>query len=206
MTEAARDWDHLYAQGDTGWDLREVTPALQTLLGSGFLARLPLTAGCRVAVPGCGLGHDLRAFAQHGCQVTGFDISPLACAQARTLLALNGVAAAVVCRDLFGLLPEFAGCFDLVYDYTCFCAIPRHLRAAYGRIVHGLLVPRGHLLVLAYPMLPERAGQGGPPYLVTEPDLHLAFDAGFTLVESFAPQDSVPRRAAAERWYRWQRR
>ena len=205
MDSAAKDWDSLYRTGETGWDLREITPALTALLQNGYLATLALPARPRVAVPGCGRGHDLRAFAEAGCEVTGFDVAPKACDEARALLELNHTPGDVRCRDLFGLLPEFAGSFDLVYEYTCFCAIPVHLRQAYARTIAGLLVPNGVLLALVYPMRADRAGQDGPPYLVTEPDLDAALLGSFTRVASFETVGSVERRAGAERWYVWRR-
>lgn len=201
MSFAAKDWERCYREKDTGWDLRGVTPPLAALLGSGYLAKLDLPARPRVLVPGCGRGHDLKAFAAVGCDVTGVDIVPQACAEARELLALNRVPARVLCRDLFGLLPELANAFDLVYDYTCFCAIPVHLRGLYGRTMSGVLAPGGVWLGLAFPMLPERTGKDGPPYLVREEDLRTALAPGLQIVDSLAAVDSIERRAGAERWF-----
>ena len=201
MPFAAKDWEHCYREHDTGWDLRGMTPPLQALLASGFLATLGLPQRPRVLVPGCGRGHDLRAFAAAGCEVTGVDLVPTACAEARELLALNRVEATVLCRDLFGLLPELAGRFDLVYEYTCFCAIPPYLRSAYARTIGGVLKPAGAWLALVYPMLPERAGKDGPPFLVTEADVRTTVGAVLTIETDFAPQVSVERRHGAERWF-----
>jgi SAM-dependent methyltransferase len=201
MTSAAKDWDSLYRANDTGWDLRGVTPPLQALLDRGFLATLGLPKRPRVLVPGCGRGHDVRALAAAGCDVTGVDISPTACAELRSLLALNRVEARVLCRDLLGLLPELAGSIDLVYEYTCFCAIPIHLRPAYAAAMAGVLAEGGMWLGLVYPMRPENAGKGGPPFLVTEPDLRETLGRHFVLDEGFEPQQSTERRRGAERWF-----
>ena len=130
MDSCGQDWERLYLEGDTGWDLRGITPPLAELLAREYLGTLGLRSPARTAVPGCGRGHDLRALAVHGCQVTGFDVAPSACAEATALLRLNRVEADVHCRDVLGLVPEFAGRFDLVSEYTCVCALAPRLRSA----------------------------------------------------------------------------
>lgn len=205
MSTPAKDWERCYAENDTGWDLRGPTPPLEALLASGFLRRLGLPERPRVLVPGCGRGHDLRALATAGCDVTGVDLVPAACAEARELLALNRIDGRVLCRDLFGLLPELGGRFDLVYEYTCLCALPRHLRSAYGDVMAGVLVPRGIWLGLVYPMRPSVPPREGPPYVVTEADLRATLSPHFDLETSFEPENSVARRAGAERWFLWRK-
>jgi SAM-dependent methyltransferase len=200
------DWLRAYADHQTPWDLRQVTPPLEALLGSGRLAELGIAPGSRVAVPGCGRGHDLRAWARAGYRVTGFDIVPAAVAEARQLLAWNTrpdeeLEVEVLCRDVLGLGLEFAGRFDLVYDYTCFCALPVHLRPAYGREVAAIVRPGGLWLGLAFPLDPARVGSEGPPHLVRPDDLETALGAGFARLGEFPAERSVLRRQGAEHWF-----
>lgn len=207
MDSAPLDWQQAYAEGTTPWDLRAPTPALLTLLQQSVLADAGLRAAARVAVPGCGRGHDLRVWSQRGFDVTGFDLAPSAVEEANALLALNRVRARVLCRDVFGLVPEFADSFDLVYDYTCYCAIRPHLRRAYAQSLADILRPRGLLLHLTFPMHPELAGKDGhPPYLITEADLHASFDRHFELLRELPAEPSVARRAGAERWFLWRKK
>lgn len=201
------DWARRYADQSTPWDLRRITPPLASLLASGRLAALGHGEGGRVAVPGCGRGHDLRAFAQAGYRVTGFDIVPAVVAEARALLALNRVGAEeslaeVHCRDVLGVGGEYPAAFDVVYDYTCFCALPPHLRSAYGREVAALLRPGGIWLGLAFPLDPARTGKDGPPYLIRPEDLEASFGpAGVEAEVDFPAEGSVLARAGAERWF-----
>ena len=51
-------WTDLYARGGDGWELRQPAPPLVA-----FVERSPLAPG-RVAVPGCGRGHDVRFLAR----------------------------------------------------------------------------------------------------------------------------------------------
>lgn len=191
-------------RGGTPGDLRSVTPALEALVARGGLRDLALPSGARLAVPGCGLGHDLRFLAAHGFEVTGFDVAPDVVDEARQLAALNGVDAAVVCRDVLGLQAEFGAAFDLVYECTFMCVLPPHLRQAYAETIAGILAPGGALLALVYPMTPEHAGLGGPPYLVTEAEARSVF-CPLVLERSFATDVYQHPRAGAERWYVWRK-
>ncbi len=60
-------WTDLYARGGDGWELRQPAPALVE-----FVERTPPAPG-RIAVPGCGRGHDVRYLARHGHAAVGFD-------------------------------------------------------------------------------------------------------------------------------------
>lgn len=202
------DWARRYDDRHTPWDLRQVTPPLEHLLASGQLRDLGLREGARVAVPGCGRGHDLRAWARAGHRVTGFDIVPTAVAEARELLELNGHGeeVEVLCRDVLGLGAEFPGAFDLVYDYTCLCALPPHLRAAYGLEMARITKPGGLWLGLVFPTDPARAGRDGPPYLIRPEDLDRALDVGFAALAEFPAERSVLQRQGAERWFVRRRR
>ena len=182
---------------------------MEALAEAGFFERLELPPAARVAVPGCGRGHDLRVFADLGYRVTGFDIARAVVEESRVLLALNQVEGEVevLCRDMLALVPEFEERFHLVYDYTCFCAIRPHLRARFAETMAAILQPGGWYLGLAFPMLESHAGRTGrPPFLVTEEALHRALDERFLLVDSFKPEDSDLGRVGAERWYVWRKR
>lgn len=199
------DWQHRYLEGSTPWDLRQPTPALEVLLASGRLSRLGLPDEADVAVPGCGRGHDLRAWARAGHRVTGFDIAPEAVREARALLAWNRVEGVdVLCRDLLGVGAELAARFDAVYDYTCLCALAPHLRARYGHEMAAIVRPGGLWIGLAFPLV-LRPGAEGPPFAVDARVLHAALAPRFALVDEFEPERSVAARRGAERWFVWRR-
>ncbi len=209
MVDAGTDWENAYELEHTPWDLRGVTPPLQALAEAGFFERLELPEQARIAVPGCGRGHDLRVFGGLGYRVTGFDIAPAVVQEARALLELNQVAGdtQVLCRDVLALAPEFEEHFHLVYDYTSFCAIRPHLRARFAATMAAILQPGGWYLGLHFPMLESHAGKAGrPPHLITDQALHQTLDERFLLVDSFQPEDSDLGRVGAERWYVWRKR
>jgi methyl halide transferase len=57
MSEAY--WEDLYQKGDTQWEKGEASPGLVD-----FLCERPDLPKGTVLVPGCGFGHDVRAWAK----------------------------------------------------------------------------------------------------------------------------------------------
>ena len=207
-------WDGLYAEGQDGWELGGPSPALEAWLDAGGRFEAPrLSAGGgsagaisgpphktigqspRLAVPGCGRGHDARLLARRGYQVTAFDFAEAAVAEARRLAAAEGVDMAVEQRDVFTLAPDHREAFDGVWEYTCFCAIDPGRRAEYADVLHAILKPAGLLLACFYPV---REGRDGPPFPVSREDIASALAGRFTVLTEAAPARSPERRRGLE--------
>ncbi|HBH00983.1 MAG TPA: SAM-dependent methyltransferase [Candidatus Rokubacteria bacterium] len=181
-------WTDLYARGGDGWELREPAPPLVD-----FVERTPPPRG-RVAVPGCGRGHDVRFLARHGYDAVGFDFSPPAVAAARALARAEGVAAEFLERDIFSLPHDFTNAFDGIWEYTCFCAIDPARRAEYVRTMATILRPGGWLLACFYPL---RRRAAGPPFAVPPAEVRRRFAPGFRLERALLPR-SVRLRQSQE--------
>jgi methyl halide transferase len=184
-------WEGLYAERQDGWELGEAAPSLQAWLALG--ATFP--PGARVAVPGCGRGHDVRLLARHGFSVTGFDFADAAVTEARRLAAREGLSAVIEMRDVFTLGSDHAAAFDAAWEYTCFCAIDPARRADYVKVLHAILKPGGTLLGCFYPL---REGGDGPPFPVSLAEVEALLAPGFRVQESRAPAVSVERRRGLE--------
>lgn len=191
LVSAAGFWDGLYAEKQDGWELGEAAPALQACLASGR----SFTAGARVAIPGCGRGHDARLLARHGFAVTGFDFAEAAVTEARELASRERLAVTFEQRDVFTLAEDYAGGFDGVWEYTCFCAIDPDRRTEYIRALHDILKPGGTLLACFYPL---RDGTDGPPFPVSRVGIEAALAPMFEIVEAGPPPASPERRSGFE--------
>jgi SAM-dependent methyltransferase len=191
---AAGFWDGLYAGGNDGWELGAPAPALETWLDGGGAFEAS-DGSPRLAVPGCGRGHDARLLARRGHRVWAFDFAEAAVTEARRLAAAEGVAVSVERRDVFTLGADFAGAFDGVWEYTCFCAIDPARRAEYARVLHAILRPGGLLLACFYPL---REGGDGPPFPVSRADIDRALAGRFTTLEAGPPARSPERRKGLE--------
>jgi SAM-dependent methyltransferase len=183
-------WEDLYGRGGDGWELGQPAPPLVE-----FVEATPPPRG-RVAVPGCGRGHDVRFLARHGYEAVGFDFSTTAVAAARALAEREAVAASFEQRDIFSLAAEHTNAFDGVWEYTCFCAIDPRRRAEYVHAIRGILKPGGWLLACFYPI---RTGGAGPPFPVAKTEIRRLFSPPFR-IERAAPPLRSPRQRQGQEW------
>jgi len=192
------DWEERYRQADTPWDKGAAHPALVH-----WLAEHPGRMSGTVLVPGCGLGHDVRAIAaaEPRAEVLGLDIAPSAIAAASRIVAPGNASFRE--GDLFDLPPDLLGRFDWVWEHTCFCAIDIDHRDAYVTAVRRSLRSGGHLLGIFYldPYRGDHRPGGGPPHGCTADELADRFggDGGFELVATTAPAATYPGRDGCER-------
>ena len=129
-------WEHRYQTQDMSWDKGEPSPGLVD-----FLAEHPDLKRGTVCVPGCGTGHDVRAFVKAGFEGFGFDIAPSAIALAEEKTRLAGMYARFTLADF--LHDELPQQFDWLFEHTLFCAIPPAERDNYVRAVQRWLKPGG---------------------------------------------------------------
>jgi hypothetical protein len=91
--------------------------------------------------------------------------------------------------------------FDLIVDYTFFCALRPNMREAWGKRMKDLLLPMtGRLLTIIYPILPGEDVTRGPPYPVAVKDYRKVLEPMGIQMESepFQSPDTVPSRAGKE--------
>ncbi|XP_004287179.1 PREDICTED: probable thiol methyltransferase 2-like isoform 2 [Fragaria vesca subsp. vesca] len=138
-------WDKLWEQGVTPWDLGRPTPVVAHLHKSGGLPK------GRALVPGCGTGYDVVEIACPDRLVTGLDISHNAINKALQLFSSlpNAMHFTFLKVDFFTWHPT--DLFDLVFDYTFFCAIEPDMRSAWAQKMADILKPDGELITLMFP-------------------------------------------------------
>lgn len=182
-------WDERYRAGQSGWDIGRPAPPLESLL------RAPNrpTPG-RLAVLGCGRGHDALLFARHRFIVTGFDFAPSAVEEARAAAARRGLAAEFVQADLFTLPSTYSGSFDYVLEHTCFCAIDPSRRGEYVDVVRRLLRPGGEMIALFY----AHGQPGGPPFTTDVDEIRRLFGDAFVIEQLEPARDSIESRRGKE--------
>lgn len=155
-------WQQRFDAGQLPWDRGASSPQLLSWLADGSLA-----APARIAVPGCGAGHEVETLARAGLDVTAIDYAPGAVALTRDRLARAGLKAEVLQADVLAWLPT--GPLDGIYEQTCLCALHPDHWVAYAARLHSWLRPGGRLALLAMQVRRDGAAQGlieGPPYHV----------------------------------------
>ena len=147
----------------------------------------------RALVPGCGCGHDVRLLAARGWEVMGIDFAPSALAKARSYGGPGKMAYEEA--DFFALPQKHSGTFDLVWEHTCFCAIPPERREEYVRSAHRALQPGGKLLGVFF----LRTGPlDPPPYCFTIEELGSFFTSRFRVEAEWLPGRCYPGREGEE--------
>ena len=187
------EWEARYESGDMPWEKGEPSPGLVDFLAAH--AELPRGTVC---VPGCGTGHDVRAWARAGFEAFGFDLAPSAIRLAEAKTAEMGLRAEYRLANF--LVDEPPAQFDWLFEHTLFCAIDPKERDAYASAVSRWLKPSGQFLAVHY-LIPD---EDGPPFGTTREEVLKRFSPHFERVEDWVPR-SYPNRTGLE-WMVWWRR
>jgi methyl halide transferase len=189
------DWEALYQAGDTRWEKGEPSPGLVD-----FLAAHPELPRGTVLVPGCGTGHDVRAWATAGFSATGFDIAPSAIRLSEEKTRAANLNARFVLSDFLSAEPFEH--FDYVFEHTLFCAINPTRRDDYVNALLRWLKPRGQFVGVHYML---RGNETEAPYGVSQEELMERFAPHFELKQGYVPR-SYPNRTGLELLLWWQRK
>jgi SAM-dependent methyltransferase len=182
------DWESLYQAGDMPWDKGGASPGLVDYLATHRIFG-------RVLVPGCGLGHDVRAISCAENEVIGLDIAP---SGVRLAASFPRVANEhYVAADFLDLPPELRGAFDWLWEHTCFCAINPAQRPDYAAAAAAALKSGGHFLAVFY-MDPDHGGENEPPWGATTRELDTLFGGNFALLDEWRPARNYESRAGRE--------
>ncbi|WP_446665004.1 class I SAM-dependent methyltransferase [Flexivirga sp. B27] len=162
-------YGQLYVDAGAGgpavaWDHGEPTPYLVTWLGERFPDGV---VGRRAVVIGCAYGDDAELVASYGFDVTAFDVSRTALAEAQSRHAESTVNYRTA--DLLDLPDELCGAFDLVIECTTLQALPPKLHEAAAAGVASLCGHGGEILVIA--RCPGDDDPPGPPWLLAKPEV-----------------------------------
>lgn len=209
-------WSDRYQSSATGWDIGDVTPFVADFLTNQRINQLfsdKKTAGGtefflpKILVPGCGFGHDALAFAKHGFDVTAVDFAPEPISLLQQHIEnqdLRNISA--ITANFFELPHSFSPAmeFDLIFEYTLFCAIHPEDRLLYSETASSLLSDQGFLLGLFFPLAPTA---DGPPFGVqSEAIIELFSHVNLHLVSREFPKTSHPARAGREELLLFQKR
>lgn len=179
-------WLRRWREGETGWHREHPHPAL-----TRRWPELKVAPASKVLVPLCGATPDLAWLSERGHDVTGVELSPLACARffddhgwvaqrepEGPFTAWRAEGVRILQGDIFDL-PKLGEAFSALYDRAATIALPPPLRSSYARSVATSLTPEASGLLIT--MHDPRRGDEGPPFSVNAeaaraawaPHLHL---------------------------------
>ena len=148
-------WEKAYQSGDMGWDLGGPTPVFNQWINS----QKDLLSIC---ILGAGNGWDALNFAAKGHDITAVDFAFSAIENMRNAAEKWEVELKLVHSDIFDIGKIYHGIFDIVLEYTCYCAINPDKRIDYVKIVNRILKPAGKFVALFYPIDKELTDDGPP--------------------------------------------
>ena len=166
------DFDAIYRTGLTGsggipWDDGQPNPLFMQWLDRS--AHDVVRPGARVAVVGCGFGHDAKALLARGYDVTAFDLSPTAIEHAKRLH--SDWESSFCVADLFGLPSRWKRRFDLVVEIYTIQSLPPETRRGSIGAIESLLHPHGSLFLLCRASDHPVSIDEGPPWALTVDDV-----------------------------------
>ena len=183
-------WENRYQIGDMQWEKGAPSPGLVDFLA----AHSELKKGT-VGVPGCGTGHDVRAFAAAGFEAFGYDLAPSAIQLSEEKTKAAGLKAKFHLADFLHDKPPKK--FDWLFEHTLFCAIQPKERDEYVRAVLRWLKPGGYYLAVNY-----MECEGEPPFPATRDELLARFSLHLDLLSDWVPR-SYPNREGKEHMFWW---
>lgn len=180
-------WHERWRNNQIGFHQERVNDYLQR-----FYSEWGARAGEPVLVPLCGKSLDMVWLRERGHPVIGVELSAIAVEaffgehgltpargdiDAGCVYEAEGVR--VLCADFFALTPKDIGAVAAVYDRAALIALPPPMRARYVLHMGALLAPaaRGLLVTLEY----ADGQMQGPPFSVTEAEVHALYAPGFQL-------------------------
>ncbi|KAI0406492.1 S-adenosyl-L-methionine-dependent methyltransferase [Xylaria palmicola] len=183
-------WAALWDDKFTPWDRGMPSMALNDLLTDNPNGVIPLPnedSKKTTLVPGCGKGYDVLLLSYFGYNVVGLEYAPTAIEQAKeifekaqtedlcnTALPRKRGDISWICQDFFAEGEVDArGPFDLIFDFTFFCALPPSMRPGWASRIKNLLSPGGRLICLEFPT-EKASSEAGPPW-AAHPEDYLGY-------------------------------
>jgi SAM-dependent methyltransferase len=201
MSQPSMDWNERYRAGDAPWDKGRAHP----LLSAERL--LPEDHAGRILLPGCGRGWDVDEWARQcpRAEIIGVDLSAIALGDAAARFA-GRPGIRFITGDFLdpAAMAAAVGPVDVIWEHTCFCAIPPGRRPDYAATAGRLLRPGGLLAGVFFLDLDD--GGSGPPWNCPEEELRRWFGADFEVEAPRPIKTTYEGREGEERLVRMIRR
>ncbi len=188
------DWNKRYEEHQTPWEKGGPAPPLLEILDKKSIG---MWSDGQILVPGCGMGHDVRALAAAGFDVLGVDLAPLAVERAKQYARVGTESYAL--GDFLDNNFAEPKSFGAVWEHTCFCAIDPDRRPAYAAACGRLIRPGGRLIGVFF--LTPQSGKDldeGPPFNATIEEIDQLFSGDFVREEGWVPSRTYQGREGQE--------
>lgn len=184
MNLNATYWNDRHEKGETGWDIKMVSPPLKAYFDA------PVQPLGRILIPGCGQAYEAEYLLEKGIStLTVLDFAP-ALAEVLTQ-RLHGTPVEVVCDDIFA----HRGQYDTIAEQTLFCAIDPSQRMRYVNQIADLLHSGGIWFGVLFDREFDRPG---PPFGGSADEYRALMSGRFEILTLEPCVHSIPQRAGTE--------
>jgi len=165
-------WDDLYLNDSSPWDLNSPTPIF-----INWSENLPKNKKLNICIPGCGKGHDALYLSSKGHNVYAIDFSCFATGFLKNNAKKNNLKINVINDNFFELNTKYENYFDVVLEYTFFCAIDPSKRKKYVSKCYDLLKKNGLIVGVFLPLI--KNNEVSPPFQVSIKEIKHLFSEKF---------------------------
>ena len=145
VTRNADFWNQLYIDKNTGWDIGRSTPIFVNWSKT-------LHSKLKILIPGCGNCYDGIYLSKQNHNVYALDFSENVIDEIIKKSNEEKVSLKAICDDYFLLNQSYNNKFDILLEYTFFCAIPIIMRELYVEKASNVLKPGGQLVAIFIPI------------------------------------------------------
>ena len=187
-------WNNKYIKNEDSWNLNYPTPIFikwsEKILSNNKL---------NICIPGCGKGYDAIYFASLGHNVFAVDFSSEATKYLKNKNIYKNLH--ILNVDFFKISKNYYNYFDIILEYTFFCAIDPSLRQEYSLICHKILKQNGQFIGIILPVIENNCNN--PPFFVDIKDFENIFNVLFKLKNKEKSKYSIPQRLNNEILYEY---
>ena len=183
-------WEKSYQEGNVKWDIGKPTPIFSKWAHDQIRKQT-------ICVLGAGNGWDAINLSKIGHNVTAVDFSYSAINNMKKAADELNVKINLLHENIFNLDKFYINTFDIIIEYTCFCAIDPDQRNQYVEIVNSILKNNGKLVAIFFP-LDRDVYDGGPPFGVDFNQTIMSIKKYFSLVHKEFSKLSIKPRIGRE--------
>ena len=185
-------WNNKYKNQDTPWHTGSVNfPIINSIKNINKY---------KICILGCGIAKDSILLSKMGHSVYAVDFA------LEPIEYLNNIknkqdldSLYPVNEDIFNLDESYLDFFDIVIEYTCFCAIDINRRSEYIQVVSKILKQNGEFLGLFFPIKRKDEELGkGPPFYVNLEETISMFENKFNIIKIDKNVESIKPRKGFE--------
>jgi len=190
-TSKSEYWERFYQLGEIDWDIGRPTPVFDEWIKT---CKKPLS----ICIMGAGNGWDAINFARKGHLVTAVDFAESAANNIKLTAEQNNLEINILHMDIFDLNKIYSNYFDIILEYTCYCAIDPSRRRDYLKMAYHILKFNGKLVGMLFPTDKDPLDESGPPFAV-HPEMTIKLISEyFTLIKQEIPLCSIKSRTDRE--------